>query len=362
MPWETTIHLQPSFFSEREKPLADHTGIRASSFTYPSGVHAVRLENGVGEMIVLPFHGQQIWRLGFGGRDLTMKSMFAEPRNSRVYLENYGAFLIHCGATAMGVPAAGDSHPLHGELTHAPYQTAQLVIGEDERGAYMGITGTYEHAVAFGSRYVARPRALMYANSTRVPVSLEIENLNRTPMDLMYMAHANFRPVDNAHLEYSAKVSPQTVRVRSSIPSHVKPTPEYLAYLDDLNRNPDKHHVLKPGLAFDPEVVFYIDYLADAQGWAHAMQILPDGSADFISHKPAHLRKGVRWISRTPNQDCFGLNLPATAEPEGYTAEKAKGNVLALEGGAIWRMDLEMGALNADDVQAMSKHIQSIVG
>ena len=362
MAWETTIHLHPSFCSEREKPLAEFAGLSASSFAFDSGVAAVRLRNGVGEMVMLPFHGQQIWRLGFWGRDLTMKSMFAEPRNTRVYLENYGAFLIHCGATAMGVPAAGDTHPLHGELTHAPYQRAQLVIGEDDRGAYIGVTGSYEHAVAFGPRYVARPSVRFYANSASVPVSLEIENLNRTPMDLMYMAHANYRPVDHARLQYSARVSPDTVRVRSSIPSHVKPTPEYLAFLDDLRRDPERHHLLAPDLAFDPEVVFYVDYLADADGWAHSMQVLPDGSADFISHRPVQLRKGVRWISRTPNQDCFGLNLPATAEPEGYTAEKAKGNVLALEGGATWRMDLQVGALDAADAARMSAHIASITG
>lgn len=360
MSFETTIHLQPSFFSEREKTLAEFGTLRATSFLYPSGVHAIRLTNELGEMIVLPFHGQQIWKLAFFGRDLTMKSLFPEPRDTRAYLENYGAFLIHCGATAMGVPAAGDAHPLHGELTHAPYQTAELVIGRDERGDYLGVTGSYDHAIAFGSHYVARPTVKLYRNSSRVPVNLEITNLNNTRMELMYMAHANFRPVDDARLEYSARVSPETVRIRTSIPSHVNPTPEYLAFLNDLSRNPSQHHVLRPGLAFDSEVVFYIDYLADQRGWAHAMQILPDGSADFISHKPAQLRKGVRWISRTPNQDCFGLNLPATAEPEGYTAEKAKGNVMLLEPHATWRMDLEVGALEKNDAQNMSADIAAI--
>jgi Domain of unknown function (DUF4432) len=361
MSFETTIHLQPAFFSEREKPLAEFGTLKASGFLYSSGVHAVQLDNGLGEVVMLPFHGQQIWNLEFFGRNLTMKSMFPEPRDTRVYLENYGAFLIHCGATAMGVPAAGDTHPLHGELTHAPYQTAQLLIGQDDRGPYMGVTGTYDHAVAFGPHYVARPLVKLYANSSRVHVSLEIENLNRTPMELMYMAHANFRPVDDARLEYSAKVSPEHVRVRSSIPSHVKPTPEYLAFLERLSKDPASHHVLRPDLAFDPEVVFYIDYLADAHGWAHAMQVLPDGSADFISHQPAQLRKGVRWISRTPNQDCFGLNLPATAEPEGYTAEKAKGNVMLLEPLTTWRMDLEVGALEKNQAEKMSSEIARIV-
>ena len=80
-------------------------------------------------------------------------------------------------------------------------------------------------------------------------------------------------------------------------------------------------------MAFDPEVVFYVDYLAGEDGWARTMQVHPDGSADVISHRPSQLDHGVRWISRTPDQDALGMCLPATAEPEGYHVEKAKGNV-----------------------------------
>ena len=36
--------------------------------------------------------------------------------------------------------------------------------------------------------------------------------------------------------------------------------------------DPEVHHVLAPDLAFDPEAVFFIDYLADEDGWAHTMQ------------------------------------------------------------------------------------------
>ena len=62
-------------------------------------------------------------------------------------------------------------------------------------------------------------------------------------------------------------------------------------------------------------------------GWGHAMQLLPDGTADFISHRPEELPGGVRWMTRNADQDALGLFLPGTAEADGYTAEKAKGNV-----------------------------------
>ena len=91
--------------------------------------------------------------------------------------------------------------------------------------------------------------------------------------------------------------------------------------------------MLSPELSFDPEVVFYIDYETDGDGWAHSMQVHPDGAADYIRYRPDQLDHGVRWICRTPDQDALGLILPSTAEPEGYTAEKAKGNIKTLAAG-----------------------------
>lgn len=359
--YETRVTLRPTFFDAAERTLVEHGALTATAFRYDSGVCAVRLSNGEGNLVMLPFQGQQIWSAEFGGRNLTMKSMFTEPNATRVYLENYGGFLLHCGATAMGVPSAGDTHPLHGELPNAPYQYAYVVVGEDEAGSYIGLGGEYRHTVAFSTNYAARPLVKLYAGATRCRIKLEIENLKKTPMELMYLAHANFRPVDNGRLVYSAHCTPEHVRVRKSIPSHVRPGPGYREYLEELAVHPERHHVLAPELSFDPEVVFAIDYVADADGWAHSMQVHPDGSADVISHKLSQLDVGVRWICRTPDQDALGIVLPATAEPEGYTAEKAKGNIKALPAGACYTFEMEMGALNAAEAQAMEAHINQML-
>ena len=89
---------------------------------------------------------------------------------------------------------------------------------------------------------------------------------------------------------------------------------------------------MDPNLPYDPEIVFLIDYQADEEGWAHAMHIHPDGTADYVSHKPAQLDTGIRWICRTPNQEALGMEA-GTAGPEGYTAEKKKGKVKVLPAG-----------------------------
>jgi hypothetical protein len=359
---DTIIHLKPELFTERECPLVEHGLLSASVFRYDSGVCAVRVSNDLGQLVLLPFQGQQIWSAQFGGRDLTMRSMFSQPRPTQAYLETYGAFLVHCGATAMGVPTQEDSHPLHGELPNAPYDRAWLVAGEDARGPYLAMSGEYEHIVAFNHHYIARPEVRLYAGATRFPISITIHNLKRSPMELMYLAHVNFRPVDNGRLAYTAHCTPAHVRVRQSIPSHLRPPAGFAEFLSELTEHPERHNVLAPGMAFDPEVVFFIDYLADAGGWAHSMQIHPDGSADYIAHRPDQLNHGVRWISRTADQDCLGIILPATAEPEGYHAEKAKGNIQTLGAGASVRFDMEAGYLTLAETSQYEAKIALVLG
>jgi hypothetical protein len=358
---QTIVHLSQAQFG-RARPLIEHGPLSAATFRFDSGVCALELSNDRGQLVMLPFQGQQIWDATFDGRALTMGSMFEQPQPTRDYLQTYGAFLLHCGVTAMGVPTGEDTHPLHGELPNAPYQRAWVVVGEDEAGAYIGLSGSYRHTVAFSTNYVARPMVKLYAGSSMIRVSLDVHNLKRTAMELMYLAHINFRPVDNARLVYSAPCTPEHVRVRRSIPSHVHPGPGYREFLQELGEHPEMHHVLSPELVFDPELVFSIDYLADAAGWAHSLQVHPDGGADYVAHRPAQLPIGVRWICRTPDQDAIGLCLPATAEPEGYHAEKAKGNIITLAGGATWHIDLEVGTLSGARAREIEAKIADIVG
>jgi hypothetical protein len=358
---EIKIHVRPSQFGERERPLVEQGDLVASTFLFDSGVAALRIANKAGSLVLLPFQGQQIWSAEFGDRDLTMKSMFAYPRVTSNYLETYGGFLIHCGATAMGVPDKEDTHPLHGELPNARYQQAFLLVGEDEGGEYMALGGSYQHTVAFSHNYLAEPLVKLYAGSGLIHVEMTIKNLKNSEMELMYLAHANFRPVDNARLVYSAPGTPDAVHVRRSIPSHVKPKPGYAEFLEALAQHPERHHTLSPDLLFDPEVVFFIDYQADADGWAHSLQVHPDGQADYIRHRPEQLGKGVRWICRTADQDALGLILPATAEPEGYSAEKAKGNLKVLPPHGTFFFEYDLGALTADEARAVESKIGRIL-
>jgi hypothetical protein len=358
---QTQIDLIPTQFAEKERSLATFGPLTASGYTFPSGVAAVRLRSDVGEVTVLPFQGQQIWSLSFGGRNLTMRSMFDQPYPTREFLHTFGGFLQHCGVTGVGGPSAGDTHPLHGELPNAPYQSAYVITGEDERGVYIGVGGSYRHTVAFSYNYTAAPLVKLYQGSTILSVEMTITNHKRSSMEIFYLAHANFRPINDGRLVYSAQRTPAHVRVRSSIPSHIKPGPGYKEFIAELGNEPTRHEILSPDLPFDPEVVFFIDYLADAEGWAHTMQIHPDGAADYIRHRPDQLPKATRWISRTPDQDAIALVEAGTSEPEGYSAEKAKGNALVLGGGETFHCQLEMGALSAVQAVEIEEQIDQMI-
>ena len=359
---ETIVHLRRAFFASGESKLIEVGALSVWAFLFDSGVCGLRLCSDVGELVLLPFQGQQVWSAMFNGRNITMKSMCDMPVADVPFLETFGGFVQHCGAMAVGGPAPEDTHPLHGELPNAPYQRAWLVAGEDAQGTYIGLGGQYRHTVAFGVDYVAEPLLKLHTGSTLFNLAMTIRNLKNSPMELLYLTHVNFMPVDGGRLVYSAQPTPAHVRVRASIPAHIQPRPGYAEFLAGLREHPERHHCLSSELMADPEVVLFIDYLAGGDGWAHSMQVHPAGYADYIAHRPEQLPKGTRWISRTPDQQAIALVEPGTAEPEGYSAEKAKGNVRVLPPQGTFHSDLIIGALDADKAALIEAKVLEIVG
>lgn len=159
------ISLRRNYFTEKERTFVDFGNLKVTLFTYESGIQGVKLANEAGHVIVLPFKGQQVWNAFFHGRQLNMKTMYQEPKNTDHFLDTYGCFVMHCGALRMGCPGPEDDHPLHGELPYADYDEAAAVVGEDEKGRYVGLTGLYDYNRAFGDKYHARPVVKLHEGS-----------------------------------------------------------------------------------------------------------------------------------------------------------------------------------------------------
>jgi hypothetical protein len=355
-----TVALRKGFFMETEKPFSSYGSLQVSTFCYPSGVQAVRVANEGGHIIVLPYKGQQIWDAVFGGRSLAMKSLFPQPRNVGSFLESYGCLMMHCGALRMGCPGPEDDHPLHGELPYADYGEASLVFGDDEGGKYIGVTGVYEYNRAFGDAYLAKPIVKLYEGSALTEVSIRIENMSRYPMELMYMCHFNFAIARNGRIFQTADWDNKSMLLRTSIPEHVKPSKRFLDFLERLKVDPTPTGIIKPEDEYFPEIVFFINNpKADRDGWAHFMQLHEDGSADLVSQRPSELDHHSRWILKSKNREVMGI-LPATCDPEGYTAEKKKGNVREIPAEGSVEFTVRGGFLDKNESESMRKHIESL--
>ena len=351
------VKLDKGRFTEKEKTFLEWGRLKAHTFTYGSGVEGVRIENDGGHVIVLPYKGQQIWDAVFEGRSMRMKSLFPEPRNVTSFLDSYGCLMMHCGALRMGCPGPEDDHPLHGELPYADYDEASLAIGEENGENYIGITGVYTYNRSFADSYRVKPLIKVYESSTVMDVSITIENVSRYPMDLMYMCHFNFAIAYNGQIFQTAGWDPKSMNLRTSIPEHVKVSQKFLDFLDRMKKDPSLTRTIKPEDEYFPEIVFFINNPGtDKDGWAHFMQVHPNGSADIVSQRPEELDHHARWILKSKNREVMGI-LPSSCDPEGYTAEKKKGFVreLAPESSVTWTV--KGGYLDKAAAEKMKKHI-----
>jgi len=359
-PAEILVPLDERYFQTSEMPILEMGDFTASTFRYASGIAAIRIRSPRVEIIVLPFMGQQVWRASFDGHDASMLSMFDEPRTTDQFLETYGAFFIHCGLTGMGAPGPQDNHPLHGELPLAKFTNPRLHC--DPVAGRIKLLGTYRHSVAFSTNYEVTTSVSLEAREADAEIGIEVQNLRDKTLDLLYLGHANFRPIEGSNLVYSAHYTPEEVAIRKSIPSHIKPSESYLETLDRLAIDPTLHHSISPELICDPELVFALKMLPDTNGWAHALQVHPEGTADYISYDTTSLPMAIRWLCRTGDQQGLGLALPSTSGVEGYSVEKSAGRFVCVAPKAVWQANIKVGRLSSSDASSMMHKIEQICG
>jgi hypothetical protein len=350
-------------FDDGERTVLQYEGLEAVLFTYGSGVRAVRLVNDRGHAVILPYLGQMIWDAEFAGRRLTMGSLFDQPKPTDLFLHTYGCFMMHCGALRMGCPGPDDSHALHGELPCARYRDVEIGFGTDGEGSYLSISGTYEHDVAFTAHYRARPEVRIRMGSTLIDITMRIENRSRYAMELMYMGHINFRPVDGGRIVQSLPWDSEHMVLRTSIPEHVTVSRQFLDFMAKVEKEPSLTSVLNPGVEYRPEMAIFMNGpRTDDEGLSHFMQLHPDGTADYVGFAPELMDHPTRWIMRTGEQEALGIALPSTCDPEGYTAEKRKGNIKEIPGNASAALVMRTGVLERDEAAAMERRIEKARG
>jgi len=358
---EIEFHLRRQDFTEQPHIIGSAGGFSVTAFRYPTGIEALLIENERGNIIVLPFMGQIVWRATFDGVDLTMGNSFSMPRPATTIVETYGCFAFHSGILRNGCPSPQDNHLLHGEMACAKMDKTRLLFGEDEQGLYVQVTGEYEYVMGFGAHYLARPTVRLHAKETLFDITMDVENLSSAPMELMYMSHINFAYKHGARIVQPVDFSPEKVQVRTAVPSHVTPNDRYLSLIDELAANPSIMEVLDEPERYDPEQVFYIRGLpVDAEGKTHQMLQLPSGDGFAISYPVAAFPKTVRWIFVSGDAQVAAFALPSTCEPEGYLAEKAKNNVSILASGERAIFPVRLGYLDQQSAERYAAEIRAL--
>ncbi len=348
------LNLQKSFFTYNKELLATHGAFKIEAFRYTSGVEALKVENSKCSFIFTPFKGQQIWHFCVGDEEISMQTEVKEPQNTMTYLRNYGGFLYHCGLISFGAPDA--EHPHHGEIPNAIYDKAYLVCGEDEEGRYISLGGELEHNTAFTRRYKFSPELKIYEDSSVFKINISIENLRSYPLEWTYLCHINFRPYEGAELLASTKYDAEHIKLYRTEGSD-----ELIKYFDALEKD---HSIMNKvgaeGQVYDPEICFGIKYESDESGRAYTLQDTDNGAC-YVSHPADILTNGVRWISRTRNEDAMGMVLPATGEHLGYANAKEKGQLKLLEPNSKLSFVIEAGFINADEAAAVKGKIADIL-
>ena len=356
------IELTRDLFNTKSKEVfsSHNFTLVASSFKYSTGIEAIKLQNSKGYVTLLPFMGQMIWDMQFLGHNMVMKSIYDEPEVCyENYGESYGCFMMHCGLTAMGNPTEADTHLPHGELPIAKYKKAYLIVGEDEKGKYIALTGLYEFKRAFTHNYAFTPEVRLYEDASTIDIIVNIKNNKDLPLEYFYLCHINYRPVDGAKLLYTAK--PENIIAHKEVPDgYPEPAAQKTKdYLEKLEKDPSIMDTIDSKTqSYAPEIVFTCKYDADENGDAHTLQVLPDGYSCYVCHRPEELPFGVRWIARTVDEDALGMVLPATAEHKGYLYCKERGYEKYLQTGEEVTFHMTTGILTAEETEIIKKKIK----
>ncbi len=347
------INIAKNFFTDREQVLVEHGGMKVTAFRYSTGVEALKVENEKGYFINLPFKGQQIWKLHFCGRDLSMDTTIKEPVITKEYLKTYGGFLYHCGVSSMGAPDA--THPHHGEIPNEDYQSAYIECGEDENGKYITVGGELDYDIAFVKKYKFAPSYRLYENDTVLKLNVSLENMRCEPLEYAYLCHINFLPIDGAKLVYNAESFKVHKVVSDSLPEEHKKA--LAGYMDRLQDDPKVGDVVgAEGQCYDPEICCTVIYKTGADNRAYTLQYVEGEGACYVNHPADVLPYGIRWISRTGTENSMGMVLPATAEHLGYEYTKANGQLKYLPGKEKLSFTLETGWLDDERAkQVMAK-------
>lgn len=323
----TIITLMPEQFDHYSQELLRNEHFTVNSYKFSSGIEAITIKNDRGFVTILPFYGQMIWDAEFDGVSLKMSNMFSEPQYGHDITDTYGCFAFHSGLLSNGCPSAEDTHIMHGEMSCAKMNKAWLEI----EGDIISLCGAREYVKGFGDHYMAKPSVTLIAGQSFFDIHMEVTNLGSVAMPLQYMCHLNYAYIDDATFEQN--IPSDAFQLRQTIPAHVKPTEQWLNYTKKLSDNPSHFSKLNEPQFYDPEIVFFVDNIAQYTDKAEFFMKSPNGNRFVTRFSSNQFNYATRWILYNGDQKVAAFILPSTCRPEGFLAAKKNGSLIMLGAG-----------------------------
>ncbi|EHW4557804.1 DUF4432 family protein, partial [Escherichia coli] len=163
-------------------------------------------------------------------------------------------------------------------------------------------------------------------SSTLFDIKMAVTNLASVDMPLQYMCHMNYAYIPNA--TFSQNIPDEILRLRESVPSHVNPTAQWLAFNQRIMQGEASLSTLNQPEFYDPEIVFFADKLDAYTDQPEFRMIAPDGTTFVTRFSSAELNYVTRWILYNGEQQVAAFALPATCRPEGYLAAQRNGTLI----------------------------------
>ncbi len=318
------LNLNRGLFCTTKKSLLEGPRFSIETDRYASGVEALHLKIGEGEIVWLPFLAGQIWDWSIRGISQKFEGFVPEPAYGLDFLRNYGAFLIHCGLLSMGNPTAEDSHPQHGELPISTPTDVWIEVDNANEEFPVALCCTFKVHTPFVAGYTFTPKILVNKSGNKMVVDAHLKNTFLTPLNYQYLAHINFyypqmgklnymvEPFDSDSVEFLEKVIP------------------------GVDKDPSLLLPLSKKTIYDPEEVAIFDHANKAKSTygegRYALATMNSGDKEmlWVVSDTKGLDHTVAWLTQTPDRSACGFALPATGGPTGLANETRKGTVKQL--------------------------------
>ncbi len=303
----------PAFLLPRVGHMAQVASVRrlVSDDGKGRGARVLEVNNGSGlSFTVYPDRGMDIGQAYYKGTPLAWVSCSQEvapqfyDADGLEWLRTWGGGLLTgCGLTNVGGPNTvnGESHGLHGRLSHTPAEDVNTTAGWTKEGVYaLTASGRVRQSKVFGEKLALTRHIETALGEASITVRDTIENQGYAPSPFMLLYHLNLGwPLvdDGAVLEAPPhEVTPQNDHAASGLADWPKITAPI------------------PGFR---EQVYYHTQPADGQGLA-AMRLVNRrlGLAFNVTYRVNELPYLVQWKMMGQGEYVVGLE-PANCYPEG---------------------------------------------